>query len=96
MKISDFEARFKAFLETPDTSVADAPAFLEEVRKDYTSMEAMANHTAELEAKVKDLQEANVKLFLATTSEAGEEEPEEKTGDDFIDEVFDNLLKEEE
>lgn len=97
MKIDDFKKRFNSILENPDTGVADAPAFLEEVEADYTSAGVLAEKVTELENRVKDLQEANIKLYLAQTREAPEEDDtDEEDGEAYIDTVFNNLLKESE
>ena len=97
MKIEDFKKRFNSIIENPDTGVADAPSFLEEVEADYTSAGALAEKVTELESRVKDLQEANIKLYLAQTGTAPEEDDiAEDDGEAYIDNVFSELLKESE
>lgn len=98
MKIEDFETRFNEIISNPDTGLANAPDFLEEVRGDYASAVSLGEKVAELEARVKDLQEANVKLYLATTGGVvDEDEPiDESDGDAYIEAVFDELMKDEE
>lgn len=97
MKIEDFKKRFNSIIENPDTGVADAPTFLEEVEADYTSAGALAEKVTELESRVKDLQEANIKLYLAQTGTAPEEDDiDEEDGEAYIDTVFSDLLKESE
>lgn len=98
MKIEDFETRFNDIISNPDTGLANAPDFLEEVRGDYASAVALGEKVAELEARVKDLQESNVKLYLATTGGVVDEDdtPDETDGEAYIDAVFDDLLKDDE
>ena len=89
MKIDDFEKRFNEIVSNPDKGIASAPDFLNEVKGDYASAEALAAKVTELEGKVKDLQESNIKLYLATTSpvETEEEELDETDGEEYIDSV---------
>lgn len=97
MKIDEFEKRFNAIIENPDTGIADAGAFLDDVRADYTGAETAVQKIEELEAKIKELQESNIKLYLAQTSTAPEEDDiDEDDGEAFIDNVFSELLKESE
>lgn len=97
MTIEDFKKRFNSIIENPDTGVADAPTFLEEVEADYTSAGSLAEKVTELEARVKGLQEANIKLYLAQTGTAPEEDDiDEDDGEAYIDNVFSELLKESE
>lgn len=98
MKIEDFEKRFNELLSNPDKGIAEAPDFLAEVRGDYETATSLGEKVAELESRVKDLQESNIKLYLATTGEA-EDEADEVTEDDgeaYIDEVFNELMNDEE
>ena len=98
MKIEDFKTRFNSIVSNPDTGIADASDFLTEVEADYTNATNLAEKVEELEARVKDLQETNIKLYLAQTG-AGEEEndePDETDGEAYIDNFFENLMKEEE
>lgn len=98
MKIEDFEKRFNNIISNPDKGVSEAPDFLAEVRGDYESAVALGEKVQELEARVKDLQESNIKLYLATTGEVEDEADEvtEDDGEEFIDEVFNSLVEDEE
>ena len=98
MKIEDFESRFNNIIQNPDTGLADAPEFLSEVRGDYESANALADKVKELETRVKDLQESNIKLYLAQTGSAPEETDavDENDGDEYVNSVFENLVKESE
>lgn len=98
MKIEDFKSRFNSIVSNPDTGIADASDFLTEVEADYTNATNLAEKVEELEARVKDLQETNIKLYLAQTGATEEEqdEPDETDGEAYIDNFFENLMKEEE
>lgn len=98
MKIEDFKSRFNSIVSNPDTGIADASDFLTEVEADYTNATNLAEKVEELEARVKDLQETNIKLYLAQTGASEEEndEPDETDGEAYIDNFFENLMKEEE
>lgn len=97
MKIEDFKTRFNSIVSNPDTGIADASDFLTEVEADYTNATNLAEKVQELEARVKDLQETNIKLYLAQTG-AGEEEnddPDETDGEAYIDNFFNKLVESE-
>lgn len=97
MKIEEFEEKFNNIIKNPDSGISDAPEFLEQVRADYETSRNLGEKVSELEGRVKDLQEANIKLYLATTGEIEEEEDDltEDDGEEYIDAVFNKLVEEE-
>lgn len=98
MKFEDFKTRFNEIIGDPDKGIASAPDFLSEVEADYATAVATADKVAELEQRVKDLQETNIKLYLAQTGapDTESDELDETDGEDYIDSVFNRILNEEE
>lgn len=61
---------------------------LDSVKEDLAERDALKAVQAEQEAKIKDLQDTNIKLFLSQTGKAEQDEDEEKTPDEVLDELF--------
>lgn len=96
MKYEDYETKVNGMVANADTAPTVAAELLEELKVDTVALESAAEKINELEARVADLQETNIKLFMQIggQDEAAEEE-EEKTGAEAVDEFWDNLEKEE-
>lgn len=80
-------------LAKEDGGLADMPSIIEKIGEDYDAKEALAQKVGELEGKVRELQDSNLKLFLAQTGGESEEE-EELDGMEAVDAFWDDLLKE--
>lgn len=96
MKYEELETRYNAIMKSPDTALTEAVSLLSDIKADYQSAEALAEKIATQENKIKELQDANIKLYLAQTGSA-EPEPEdaldETDGETFVDNFFNELEK---
>lgn len=68
MKFEDIESALAELLKNPDTAQAGAKDFLEKLKPDYDSLESLTKKSEEDDKRIRDLQDTNQKLFLATTS----------------------------
>ena len=86
MKYEDYEAMAQKL--TPENAPELFNTMLDAVKEDLGERDALKNIQAEQEAKIKDLQDTNIKLFLSRTGKAEPEQEEEKTPDEVLDELF--------
>lgn len=97
MKVEELEKRFNELIANPDTMTANAGALLEEIKSDYALADEVAEKIATTEKRIKDLQEANIKLYLAQTGTdqnregTNADDYTEEDGEDFINNVFEKL-----
>lgn len=86
MKYEEFKEKLTKIVSNADTALASLPAFLEEVKCDYEALETSTNKITESDKRIRDLQDTNMRLFLAQTGQAAEpdEEPEPE-GHDAVD-----------
>ena len=98
MKYEEYESKINAVLSNPDTALASIGPVLEEIKKDTTALEEAMHENESLSARIRDLQDTNMKLYLMQTGEAAEEEVEEepKTGMAAVEEFVAEIFKEEE
>ena len=67
-------------------------ALKDEITKDLTTLETLTNENKNLNEKVADLRDTNLKLFLKTGTEIKEEEvPVEKTDEDIFNEFLQKI-----
>ena len=96
MKYEEYESKMNSILANPDTALADMPSFMESLKTDLTALSEMAEKVDGLNARIKELQETNLKLYLSQGGQPNDEEvEEEKTGTDAIDAFWSKLEKEE-
>lgn len=69
---------FNGFVKDPDKGMPSAPDFLKGLTELYDTLEAQVKNAEEKDAKIRDLQDANVKLFLSMTGGRQEEEVEKE------------------
>lgn len=98
MTYADFEKKLTKLLEQPDSALANVKPLLDEVKADYESMIVLAEKTTEQDKRIRDLQDTNMKLFLAQTKSVEEDksdEDEDLEGMDAVDAFVAQLNKEE-
>ena len=95
MKFEDYESQINSVLSNPDTALAGMGGVMESLKADLTALEELTSTVDELEARIKDLQETNLKLYLSQAGEVEDEvEEEEKSGVDAIEEFWEKLEEE--
>lgn len=91
MTYDEFKTRFTTLVGNPDTAQAESVSFLEDVARDYTSLDSMTKAHEADEKRIRDLQDTNQKLFLSVTGALPQEEEKEENPID-----WDALAKEQE
>lgn len=86
MKYEDYEGIAQTL--TVENAPQVVKAMLDAVKEDLGERDALLIAQTEQEAKIKDLQDTNIKLFLSQTGKADMGEEEEKTPDEVLDELF--------
>lgn len=98
MTYEEYEKRINGALANADTAPTEFLNILSELKTDLTAKDAFEAEKTELETRVRDLQDTNMKLYLSVTgkSDEDEEEDEPAEGTAVVDELMDKLFKESE
>lgn len=98
MTYEEYEKRINGALANADTAPTEFVDILSELKTDLTAKDALETEKTELETRVRDLQDTNMKLYLSVTgnSDEDEEEDEPAEGTAVVDELMDKLFKESE
>ena len=100
MTYEEYEKRINGALANPDTAPTEFVNILSELQTDLTAKDTLETEKTELETRVRDLQDTNMKLYLSVTGKSDgdgdgeEDEPAEGTA--VVDELMDKLFKESE
>lgn len=98
MTYEEYEKRINSALANADTAPTEFINILSDLKTDLTAKDALETEKTELESRVRDLQDTNMKLYLSVTgsSDEDEEEDEPAEGTEVVDELMDKLFKESE
>lgn len=99
MTYGEFEKKLTDLLSQPDSALANAKGFMEEVKADYESIISLTDKVSKNDARIRDLQDTNMKLFLAQTGQvkdSKEEDDDDLEGFDAVEAFVNKLNKEEE
>ena len=98
MTYEQYEQRINSALANADTAPTEFVNILSDLRTDLTAKDTLETEKAELETRVRDLQDTNMKLYLSVTGTSTEddEDDEPAEGTAVVDELMDVLFKESE
>ena len=98
MTYEQYEERINKALTNADTAPTEFVNILSELKTDLTAKDTLETEKSELETRVRDLQDTNMKLYLSVTGNSDEEEDEDEPaeGTAVVDELMDALFKESE
>ena len=100
MKYEEYEQRINSALANADTAPTEFVNILSELKTDLTAKDSLETEKADLENRVRDLQDTNMKLYLSVTGGSADDEEEEEEepaeGTAVVDELMDILFKESE
>lgn len=88
MKYEDYESKLTELVKNPDSAALAVQDILKDLKADSETFASLEANVAAQEGRIKDLQDTNMKLFLRQTGGDSGQEPEEKTADEVIDELF--------
>lgn len=74
MKYEDYESRLTGVVTNPDSAPTAVQEILSELKSDTATMESMAAEISAKDAKIRELQDTNTKLFLQVTGTDSSEE----------------------
>lgn len=78
MTIEEVKTRVTDLVSNPDKATESAVGLISDLEADYTTLSSMTEKVSEQEARIKDLQDTNQKLFLSVTGQPAEEPEEEE------------------
>ena len=98
MKYEEYEQRINNALANADTAPTEFVSILSELKTDLTAKDTLETEKTELETRVRDLQDTNMKLYLSVTGNSDEEEDDDEPaeGAGVVDELMEKLFKESE
>ena len=98
MTYEQYEERINNALANADTAPTEFVSILSELKTDLTAKDTLETEKTELETRVRDLQDTNMKLYLSVTGNSDEEDDDDEPaeGTAVVDELMDALFKESE
>lgn len=96
MTYDEYEKRINGALANPDTAPTEIVNILSELKTDLTAKETLENEKTNLETRVRDLQDTNMKLYLSVTGSSNDDEPDDEPaeGNAVVDEFLEKVFKE--
>lgn len=86
MTYQEYEAALNGIVQNPDTAPTAVQSLLQEIKTDTDALANAINGISERDARIRDLQDTNIKLFMSQSSTPEEEHEEEEMS-------FEDLLK---
>ena len=93
MKYEDYESRLTGVVTNPDSAPTAVQEILSELKSDTATMESMAAEIAGKDAKIRELQDTNTKLFLQVTGQDSSDDTSEDWSDLTGDEALEAFIK---
>lgn len=94
MTYDEYEKRINGALANADTAPSEFVNILSELKTDLTAKETLENEKVNLETRVRDLQDTNMKLYLSVTGSSNDDEADDEPAegnavvDEFLEKVF--------
>lgn len=88
MKYEDYEAKLTDIVKNPDSAALAVQDILKDLKADSETFASLEAGVAERDGRIKDLQDTNMKLFLRQTGGSVDQEPEEKSADEILNDLF--------
>ena len=93
MTFEEYESSINKVLSNPDTMLTEIKPIIESLKTDLETSESLRAEVEDLNNRVRDLQDTNMKLFLSQSGAPDEEEDEMSEEEKEV-EAFFNALKE--
>lgn len=87
MTYQEYEAALNGIVQNPDTAPTAVQSLLQEIKTDTDALATAINGISERDARIRDLQDTNIKLFMSQSG-APENDPEPEP-----EMTFEELLK---
>lgn len=75
MTYQEYEAALNGIVQNPDTAPTAVQSLLQEIKTDTDALATAINGISERDARIRDLQDTNIKLFMSQSG-APENDPE--------------------
>lgn len=75
MTYKEYESALNGIVQNPDTAPTAVQSLLQEIKTDTEALATAINGISERDARIRDLQDTNIKLFMSQSS-APENDPE--------------------
>lgn len=75
MTYKEYETALNGIVQNPDTAPTAVQSLLQEIKTDTEALATAINGISERDARIRDLQDTNIKLFMSQSS-APENDPE--------------------
>ena len=97
MTYDEYKTAIDTAVSNPDTGLAGLPSVLENLKTDLGSIETLNTTISEKDAKIRELQDTNMKLYMQIGGGSPEPDPDPDpvTGVGVIDEFMNELFTEE-
>ncbi len=97
MTYDEYKTAINSALADPDKGIAAMPNVLENLKTDLASIDTLNTSISEKDAKIRELQDTNMKLYMQIGGGASEpdNDPEPATGVGVIDEFMNDIFLEE-
>lgn len=87
MTYKEYESALNGIVQNPDTAPTAVQSLLQEIKTDTEALATAINGISERDARIRDLQDTNIKLFMSQSA-APENDPEQEP-----EMTFEELLK---
>ena len=98
MTFQEYDTKIREIISKPDTAMADILPVLDSLKVDLEGLNSVTEENAALKNRVRDLQDANARLFLGATSKPADEgandDDDELEGVDALNDFVNKLNKE--
>ena len=78
MTIDEYRDKITSMIQKPETSGEIGADLITSITEDLSTIDSLKAQISESEKKIRELQDANVKLFLSVTGQSKQEEEEEE------------------
>lgn len=78
MTIDEYRDKITGIIKNPATCGEAGAELITSITEDLATIDSMKAQLSESEKKIRELQDANVKLFLSVTGQSNQEEEEEE------------------
>lgn len=93
MTYEEYSDKINNVLSNPDTALAEIAPVLDALKDDLARLDAANGEIENLNGRIADLQETNIKLFLSQNAGEGADEDEDEDEDEKEVEAFFEELK---
>lgn len=88
MKYEEYEAKLTEVVKNPDQAALSVQDILKEIKADCETKASLEAGISERDGRIRTLQDTNMQLFMKVTGGKENQDPEDKTPDEVLNELF--------